>query len=460
MSYVETSKLRARFSARLSDMYTQEVPAYGELKSIVESINTSSLRKMGDKRAGDPDYVARISAQCHGAVRVGTAEELQGLRRLFALLGMHPVDFYDLAPAGLPVHATAFRPVSLDAMRISPFRMFCSLLRPELIADAGLRENARRLLASREIFPQELLNRIEEAEHNGGVTNQTAEGFIDCTLEVFRWHPEARVDRETYEALLAAHSLVADIVSFAGPHINHLTPACLNIDEAQQRMLEAGLNPKQIIEGPPARACNILLRQTAFKARRESVRFAGVDGFHAARFGEVEQRGAALTPRGREVYDRCLAAARDTSAASDDSSSMTGYTEALQQAFADFPDDWGTLLGQDLVYFRFSLANDADAAELRNYRPLREGQLHAAIADGIVVATPITYEDFLPVSAAGIFRSNLGPDAKSLLDSSSSKQAFEALLGCQVVDSQQLYSAEQERSLAELNALLDDGARG
>jgi uncharacterized glyoxalase superfamily metalloenzyme YdcJ len=57
------------------------------------------------------------------------------------------------------------------------------------------------------------------------------------------------------------------------------------------------------------------LRQTSFKARPEPVEFIEEDGrrvtgAHAARFGEIEQRGAALTAKGRALYDRLLAEAQ------------------------------------------------------------------------------------------------------------------------------------------------------
>ncbi len=75
-----------------------------------------------------------------------------------------------------------------------------------------------------------------------------------------------------------------------------------------------GITPKAVIEGPPRRDVPILLRQTSFKALEESIRFAGdTQGRHTARFGEIEQRGVALTPDGRALYDRLLAAARPTS---------------------------------------------------------------------------------------------------------------------------------------------------
>lgn len=65
-------------------------------------------------------------------------------------------------------------------------------------------------------------------------------------------------------------------------------------------MLTGSIPPKQIIEGPPKRECPILLRQTSFRALSEAIRFigGGTAGAHRARFGEIESRGVAVTPKG------------------------------------------------------------------------------------------------------------------------------------------------------------------
>lgn len=55
---------------------------------------------------------------------LGTARELATMRRLFAVMGMAPVGYYDLSVAGVPVHSTAFRPVDEAALSRNPFRVF------------------------------------------------------------------------------------------------------------------------------------------------------------------------------------------------------------------------------------------------------------------------------------------------------------------------------------------------
>ncbi|WP_336979114.1 VOC family protein [Brevundimonas nasdae] len=432
-AFVHPDEIRSRFSAALSAMYRAEVPQYGDLLMLVADINAQALKAdagSADRLAASGE-LARLSEERHGAIRVGTADELATIARAFAVMGMEPVSYYNLAPAGVPVHSTAFRPVDPAALARNPFRVFTSLLRLELIEDEALRAEAAEALARRDIFTPGARELIETAEAAGGLDEAQADRFVSDLLETFRWHAQATVSAETYERLVAAHRLIADVVSFKGPHINHLTPRTLDIDAAQAAMPARGISPKETIEGPPARACPILLRQTSFKALQEAITFPGADGptagAHTARFGEIEQRGCALTPAGRALYDAALAS----------------------KDFSALPDDWDALRRGDLAWFRYRATPEGLAARAET------ADLDALIAAGHVVAEPITYEDFLPVSAAGIFQSNLGSEARETAYAvDPAKADFEQALGRPVQDEMALYRAEQEASItATLKAL-------
>ncbi|MCT7656214.1 hypothetical protein MBH78_19500 [Oceanimonas sp. NS1] len=69
--------------------------------------------------------------------------------------------------------------------------------------------------------------------------------------------------------------------------------------------------------------------------------------------------------------------------------------------------------------------------------------METLIEAGLVQASPITYEDFLPVSAAGIFQSNLGSASHQAYRQNASKAAFERALGCPVIDEFGLYADMQ-----------------
>ena len=216
---VHPDEIRSRFSAALSAMYRAEVPQYGELLTLVADVNAEVLRRDDEaaRRLAASGDLARLSEERHGAIRVGTAEELATIARAFAVMGMQPVSYYNLAPAGVPVHSTAFRPVEPEALRRNPFRVFCSLLRLELIEDAVLRAEAAETLARRDIFTAGARELIDAAERDGGLDEAQADRFVDELLETFRWHAEATVDASTYARLVGAHRLIADVVSFKGP---------------------------------------------------------------------------------------------------------------------------------------------------------------------------------------------------------------------------------------------------
>lgn len=442
VALVSSDTVRTAFSRAMSDMYRTEVPQYGTLIGLVRDVNEAVFAadpqlKADMVRAGE---LERLDVERHGAIRLGTAQELADIGRIFAVMGMEPVGYYDLSVAGVPVHSTAFRPVDEAALSRNPFRVFTSLLRLELIEDEALRAEAARILAARRIFTPRALELAGLAEQQGGLTEDLVEEFVFEVLETFRWHSRAKVTVTTYKALHDAHRLIADVVSFNGPHINHLTPRTLDIDAVQAQMPERGITPKETIEGPPRRACPILLRQTSFKALEEPIAFVSeggsVTGRHTARFGEIEQRGVALTPAGRALYDRLLEEVRQKTGGG----TAGNYDAVLAETFRAFPDDHAALREQKLAFYRYWPTPGATPAPAGM-------SLDELVATRRVKFDPIVYEDFLPVSAAGIFQSNLQSNSKKDYGALSSRSAFEAALGRTVHDEMALYAQMEENSI-------------
>ncbi|MFU9137374.1 2-oxoadipate dioxygenase/decarboxylase family protein [Erwinia tasmaniensis] len=439
-SWVSADSIRAGFASAMSDMYQREVPQYGTLLKLVAQVNSEVLEQdPAQKRqliaAGE---LSRLSVERHGAIRVGTAAELSTLRQLFAIMGMFPVGYYDLSQAGVPVHSTAFRPIDDRALSLNPFRLFTSLLRLDLIDDPLLRAKASEVLAARDIFTADCRELIALHQRQGGFSQTQARAFIHESLETFRWHQQTTVDSATYQALSQQHRLIADVVCFPGCHINHLTPRTLDIDRVQALMPGAGISPKAIIEGPPRRRVDILLRQTSFKALDEAVSFTDCEeGTHTARFGEIEQRGVALTVKGRALYDRLL---REAGSKGDN----VTHQQRLTSAFTTFPDDARLLRQQGLAWFNWALTEAGEA----NPEAIAAGAGREELIErGLVVATPMIYEDFLPVSAAGIFQSNLGDQGRVQIQGGSERGVFENALGAAVADELALYQQREQESL-------------
>lgn len=455
--FVEADEIRIRFSRAMSEMYKEEVPLYGTLMELVAETNSTVME--ANKAVSDhlqcTGEIERLGMERHGAIRVGTPEELATIARLFAVMGMQPVGYYDLTPAGVPVHSTAFRAIHEDSLQASPFRVFTSLLRLDLIENAETRQLVQAILDQRQIFTPNALKLIEKFETHGGLDSKDAADFVEQALETFRWHHDATVTAKDYQRLHDQHRLIADVVAFKGPHINHLTPRTLDIDMIQNGMQQKGITPKAVIEGPPRRRCPILLRQTSFKALQETVAFTDQDGIatgsHTARFGEIEQRGAALTPKGRELYDTLLNAARAELAEFPSESNAEKYTEILEKHFKDFPDNYAELHDKGLAYFRYFPTQKGIASRSNSHRPSSRQEL---IAQGHIQYEPLVYEDFLPVSAAGIFQSNLGDDSQVHYAGRSNQEEFEKALGQKVTNELKLYADTQRRSLLECSTIL------
>ncbi|CNG58772.1 VOC family protein [Yersinia intermedia] len=449
--FVHPDEIRARFSSAMSDMYQDEVPLYSALLELVADINKQTMSQQPEltRHLRQTGEIERLDMERHGAIRVGTAAELATLRRLFAVMGMVPVGYYDLAPAGVPVHSTAFRAIHETSLQTCPFRIFTSLLRLELIEQPELRQQAADILAKRVIFTPRAIELITQHETSGGLTSNEADDFITQSLETFRWHNQATVSADVYQQLHDQHRLIADVVAFKGPHINHLTPRTLNIDAVQMAMPAHQIPPKAVIEGPPPRRCPILLRQTSFKALEEDVSFFATDGqiiqgHHTARFGEIEQRGAALTAKGRNLYDNLLQAAQDQLQVPANEKNATQYMAILNEKFSQFPDDYPTMRAEKLAFFRYFPTEKGLSTPTVSMQDLTLDEL---IDGEFIQYEPLVYEDFLPVSAAGIFQSNLGDKGHSQFAGHSSKQDFQRALGATVIDELQLYEETQQRSI-------------
>jgi len=462
-SFYDPSKIRALFTKAMSEMYRKEVPLYQTLLDTVAEVNEITLKENPTIENEVLD-LARIGEEKHGAIRLGCEIELFNMRRLFAVMGMKPVGYYDLSIADLPIHSTVFRPSSREELSKSPFRIFTSLLRQELLPE-DLQDKAKLALSQREIFSSKCLTLIQLHEDQGGLYEKEALEFIDEAIETFRWHNQATITKEFYKELLNLNSLVADIIGFHGPHINHLTPRVLDIDLLYKKMQEQDIKMTPTVQGPPKRSIPILLRQTSFRALSEEIFFPNQDGSktqgtHRARFGEIETRGAALTAKGMDLYNQLLGMTLSQATQEDDR-----YIETLENNFKAFPDELLELLKQDLIHFNFSLTDKTHQLSLEERKELQT-RLTATLSkiqedtslavklveDGFIKIIPITFEDFLPVSAAGIFKSNIVEGgyikASDEIELSNQKD-LESALGVSVLHYQDLYIEETKNSLKQ-----------
>lgn len=223
-------------------------------------------------------------------------------------------------------------------------------------------------------------------------------------------------------------------------------------DLALSRLKHSGF--KDFTEGP-SEDTPVLLRQDAYKALTEPVTFTNADGttvstVHTARFGEIEQRFYATTPAGRDLYDRCLQVA---DAAREKDPALPKRDFALYEAlyakpFAAFPKTLPELLKASLIYGRYSATPEGLRAASAG--SVQSADLSELVAFGHAAVEGLRYEDFLPVSAAGIFASNLnqyGTKSTAAQRPVYTQAMLEAILGRPIIDTDAAYRAMEAASI-------------
>ncbi|NLT25976.1 MAG: VOC family protein [Microbacteriaceae bacterium] len=446
-------QLRAEFAIRLAKLYGTEVPAYNTLVDVSREVNEDFIARHGAdaERLGSID---RVTAERHGAIRVGSGEELAQVARVFAGFGMHPVGFYDLRDASkssVPVVSTAFRPIDADELARNPFRVFTSMLAHDdrRFFDADTQARLEEFIGARELFGEELLALADRSAEQGGLEPDEADRFLELATASFELSDEP-IDHDWYHRLESISSVAADIGGVPATHINHLTPRVLDIDDLYRRMSERGITMIDEIQGPPDwQGPDVLLRQTSFRALDEHRMFRHADGevregTLRVRFGEVEQRGIALTAKGRDLYDRMVAEVdRRRREEQPDRTRVEVAGDVWRESL---PDSELELAVQGLGFFEFrrgeAAAPEGPSATVREL-----------LESGAAVAEPIVYEDFLPRSAAGIFQSNLrseGSRDDEQLGTPYDLDRLSEVIGVRIADPTALYDAQQRASLEAL----------
>jgi uncharacterized glyoxalase superfamily metalloenzyme YdcJ len=456
--------LRAEFALRLAGLYGTEVPAYNTLVDVSRDVNAefvaaheSSGTRADAERLGSID---RVTAERHGAIRVGSPRELAQAARVFAGFGMYPVGFYDLRDASkssVPVVSTAFRPVDAEELARNPFRVFTSMLvaTDRRFFDPETQARLEKFIDARALFGTELLELADRAAVRGGLGAADADRFLGLATAAFELSSEP-IDHDWYFALERISAVAADIGGVPSTHINHLTPRVLDIDALYARMEARGIPMIDEIQGPPDwEGPDVLLRQTSFKALAEERQFRHADGevrpdSLRVRFGEVEQRGVALTAKGRDLYDRMVAEVDARLAAA-----LAGTTRvdvARDVWRQNLPGTERELALRGLAFFTYRVAGAPSTSS--GHRP-RQAQGTASLRElveaGVLVPEPIVYEDFLPRSAAGIFQSNLtdeGTRDDDLLGTPYDIETLSKVIGRPIADPTWAYEAQQSASLA------------
>ena len=317
---VSSTELRARFAARLSHLYGAEVPAYTTLVEVSQEVNQRVVAREGAEaeRLGSID---RVTAERHGAIRVGTPRGAgpggPGVRRP----GHVPVRVLRPARRG-----TGTGPRRLDRLPSrgtgtswprtrSGCSPRCSSPRTGGSSTPTWSGGCRASWPPASCSPPSCSPWPTSPSSTGSCPPTTRTGTSSWPPRSFALSTDP-VDRAWYTELERVSGVAADIGGVTSTHVNHLTPRVLDIDDLYASMQARGIEMIDEIQGPPRwDGPDVLLRQTSFRALAEPRTFRDPDGTLSqgslrVRFGEVEARGIALTPAGRDRFDELVADGR------------------------------------------------------------------------------------------------------------------------------------------------------
>lgn len=466
---------RKLLSQDCSRLLGGELPEYLQFTKIVEDSNINYLDENPD---AEVDSEHRVLAEKHGAIRVATAYEMNMMARIFRVFGMHPVEFYDMTALDnpLPMISTAFRCID-ETIEKSAFRVFTSMLHPnEEYIPVEARDVVKKMRDERSSdanpkFSKKLRDLLNEYETKGGLTEDQAKELRDEVMVILTIDKNRVIDFDLYQVLRKSNDALSDAICI-GINLNHLTPRAYDIQDATQRMVDAGIPMKDGgIEGPPIREDGVIiqLNQTSRKAPGEELvvskdpnTYADADftelkkGLplvslgegekvgdymgridealqanpvirieHKARFGEIESRGVALTVDGELLYKQMLREKR--------------YKK-------DFPKTHQELHDQALAYYTYALTEKGKSGDASSGKTLDD-----YLKEGLVKLMPQTYDDFLAASAAGIFKSNMttgtaGVSADVKTDVAKNKQLLEECIGRPIVNRHDLHKLKRAMS--------------
>ena len=380
----------------------------------------------------------------HAAIRCASPNELQIVREIFQLIGCQPVNYYDLREK-VSVQSTAFRPVDESEIQQNGFRLFCSMLSIDCIADEH-RDFVQSIIDRRNVFSAQLLDLIKIGKQTG-LDHQQVDQFVELCVELFVRPEVALVSQAEYEQLRTINKVAAQVLITNSLAFNHLTPSVASVPNAHRCMVEQGIETIPVWQGPVG--VDVILRQTSCLAPPVVLKFPETDGTlieaeYQETFVEFEERLQALTPSGRQEFERLFAVGKkNLSLSESDPQYADHYYQTMSDALKEFPTDQQTLWQQGLAYFTFELGEStvgADEAARVNFDQL--------IQRGVVRLVPQQYEDFFGPAATNIFNSNIGLEGVSNvgLATQESQQQFEQFLDCDVVNMYDYYAQIQTKS--------------
>jgi len=356
-------------------------------------------------------------------------------------MGCEPVNYYDLREK-VSVQSTAFRPTCPHDIQRNGFRLFCSMLSIDCIAESE-RPFVESIIARRDLFSPALRDLIATGKQQGGLDQQQSVLFIAECVHLFIRPDTAMVSMDDHQQLRTINKVAAQVLVTNSLAFNHLTPSVASVPEAHQQMQQRGIQTIPVWQGPVGK--DVVLRQTSCLAPPVKLLFPSdgdtfIEADYQETFVEFEERLTALTPKGRLWFEKLFAQGKEQLTLPEgDAGYADHYYEVMEAALEPFPSDSMECWKQGLTYFTFECV----AKRIDDDRTFEQ-----LVSDGIIKLVPQKYEDFFGPAATNIFNSNIGLEdvSNAGIATVDSQADFETMLDRPVVNMYDYYEDIEARS--------------
>lgn len=430
-TFVATSVIREKIVEAILASFKQSMPIYAEMMAVAQDINN----------AAGPQEADRLGRIMHAAIRCASPAELRTIKDILALMGCEPVNYYDLREK-VSVQSTAFRPTCPHDIQRNGFRLFCSMLSIDCIAESE-RPFVESIIARRDLFSPALRDLIATGKQQGGLDQQQSVLFIAECVHLFIRPDTAMVSMDDHQQLRTINKVAAQVLVTNSLAFNHLTPSVASVPEAHRQMQQRGIQTIPVWQGPVGK--DVVLRQTSCLAPPVKLLFPSdgdtfIEADYQETFVEFEERLTALTPKGRLWFEKLFAQGKEQLTLPEgDAGYADHYYEVMEAALEPFPSDSMECWKQGLTYFTFECV----AKRIDDDRTFEQ-----LVSDGIIKLVPQKYEDFFGPAATNIFNSNIGLEdvSNAGIATVDSQADFETMLDRPVVNMYDYYEDIEARS--------------
>ena len=298
-------------------MYAGEVPAYGTLVEVSGEVNADYVARHPRRRT--PRLAAaghRRAARRHPGRQPGRAgRRRRPVRRVRHAAGglLRSCARAASRDSGGVDRFSAHRSRRAGAQSVSGVHVDAGHPRPPILRRGPAYPRGERSSRTANCSTPPCSPRRGSIAAEGCCDADEAQAFVAAAVAAFALSREP-IDKSWYDELSRVSAVAADIAGVSSTHINHLTPRVLDIDDLYRRMTRRGITMIDAIQGPPrtdgpagAVAPDLFSRSRRTVPVPRQGRHRLAPGQLRVRFGEVEARGVALTPPGRQRYDAAMA---------------------------------------------------------------------------------------------------------------------------------------------------------